>query len=353
MLLLRSFSGRRPRRTIIFALVLVLGILIGGGPALPARAASPQTFVVLVGASGGRNTDLLQYAPGTLKVHRGDTITWLDQGFHNIHVGETKPTDLIIAPPVDGKPLPQFNPAIAFPSGPKSGEKYTGGEANSGAPLTADFVPVYSLVIDVAPGTTFAVMCDIHPGMAMSVTVVDDSEAIPSPYDVIVQASGEFGASVAASTDASAKAFDASGKMMESSNGKAVVQLGNDVGRAATNQFFPYTTVIKAGDSVTWKFGDGAIEPHNIMAAQLNNLEDFAPMPQKNGPPIIAVGPALAPMTKDGDTVKAGGAFDAGLLLPVPGQLPTFTLTFADPGVYPYLCHIHPGMTGVIVVMAK
>jgi plastocyanin len=41
------------------------------------------------------------------------------------------------------------------------------------------------------------------------------------------------------------------------------------------------------------------------------------------------------------------------MLVPVPGQLPTFTLTFADPGVYPYVCNAHAGMNGVVVVLAK
>jgi plastocyanin len=343
----------QPRLKYLFAAILVLGVLIGGVNARLARAATPQSFVVLVGTAGSNNTDLLQFAPGVLKVHQGDSVTWVIQGFHNAHVGAAKPADLVVVAPVDGKPVPQLNPAIAFPFGAKSGDKYTGGEANNGLPLGPDASPVYTLTIDMKAGSTFSVMCDIHPGMAGSVAVVDDTAKIPTPYEVTLQAAAEFGAAVAASSDAYLKAFAASAKMMNSADGKATVQMGNDVGRAATLLFFPYATVIKAGDSVTWKFGDGAIEPHTVTSAQLFDLQEFVPTPQKNGPPIIALGPALAPMTKDGDSVKAGTTFNAGLLIPVPGQLPTFTLKFPEAGVYAYLCHIHPGMNGVIIVTAK
>ena len=115
----RSLFTEHPR--LIFALVgiLTLGVLVGAAGARPARAATAQTYVVQVGASGDANTALLQFAPGSLKVHRGDTVTWLINGFHNVHVGATKPVDLMIAPEVNGKPLPQANPQIFFPFGPQ------------------------------------------------------------------------------------------------------------------------------------------------------------------------------------------------------------------------------------------
>jgi plastocyanin len=353
---LRSLFTGRPR--LVFALVgvLMLGALIGAASARPARAATAQTYVVQVGAGGDANTALLQFAPGSLKVHRGDTVTWLINGFHNVHVGATKPADLIIAPEVNGKPLPQANPQIFFPSGPKSGSTYQGGEAGSGVPLPMPGAPppspAFSLVIDMKPGTSIAYLCDIHPGMAGSLTIVDDSETIPSPAEVAVQAAVEFGASNGAVVEAVDKVEAESAKLMPSSGGKATVQMGYDVGRAAILQFFPNTTVIKAGESVTWKFGESAIEPHTVSMPPQRGGE-IVPIPQEGKPPILAAGPALAPMSQSGATIKTGDKFSSGLLAPVPGQLPTFTLTFADAGVYPYVCNVHRGMTGVVVVLAK
>jgi plastocyanin len=353
---LRDVFSLPLRLAFVFLGVIALGVLVGAAGTRSARAATPQTYIVQVGAGWEANSALLQFAPGSLKVHRGDTVTWLINGFHDIHVGATQPLDLLIAPEVSGKPLPQANPQIFFPFGPTTGSTYRGGEAGSGVPLPMPGAPppspAFSLVIDVKPGTSIAYLCDIHPGMAGSLTVVEDSEAIPSPVEVAIQAVAEFGASGGAASQAANDMETTSATMMTSAGGKATVQMGNDVGRAAIDLFFPYVTVIKAGESVTWKFSDNAIEPHTVSMPPIRGQE-IAPIPQEGKPPILAVGPEFAPMTQSGTTIKNGDKFSSGLLVPVPGQLPTFTLTFTEPGVYPYTCNIHPGMNGVVVVMAK
>jgi plastocyanin len=353
---LRSLFTTYPRFIFLFLGIFALGIFVGSTDTYSVQAATAQSYIVQVGAGGPANTDLLQFAPGSLKVHRGDTVTWMINGFHNVHVGAIKPLDMVVAPEVDGKPFPQFNPKIAFPSGPPSGSAYQGGEAGSGVPLpmpgSPPPSPAFSLVLDVKPGTSIAYLCDIHPGMAGSLTVVEDSEKIPSPTEVSIQAAAEFGASIGTAMDTANKMETESAKMMQSNVDKATVQMGGDVGRAAINQFFPYTAVIKAGESVTWKFGESAIEPHTVSMPALRG-QDVLPMPQQGKPPILAVGPSIVPMTQSESTIKTGDKFSSGLLVPVPGQLPTFTLTFTDPGVYPYACNIHPGMNGVVAVMAK
>src|SRR5262245_30364150 len=141
----------KERRRPIFVLVglLALGMLIGATGIRSARAVSPQTYIVQVGAGGEANVDLLQFGPGSLKVHRGDTVTWLINGFHNVHVGASKPADIVIAPTVNGKPMPQINPQVAFPYGAKSGSAYQGSEVGSGLPLTPNISPIFSLVIDL------------------------------------------------------------------------------------------------------------------------------------------------------------------------------------------------------------
>ncbi len=350
---LDAFFTEHPRLIFVLVGILALGVVVGASGTRSAQAATAQTYIVQVGVQGPANSDLLQFAPGSLKVHRGDTVTWLINGFHNVHVGATKPANLIVAPDVNGKPLPQFNPQVAFPYGSKSGTAYQSGEAGSGLPLPGSGLsPVFSLMIDAKPGTPIAYLCDVHPGMAGSLTVVDDSEKIPSPAEVAMQAAAEFGASIGAASNATNKMETETAKMMLSAGDKATVQIGNDVGRAAIDQFFPYVTVIKAGERVTWKFGESAIEPHTVSMPALRGQE-VAPMPQEGKPPILAVGPGIVPMTQSGATIKLGDKFSSGLLMPIPGQLPTFSLTFADPGVYPYVCNIHPGMNGVVVVMAK
>jgi plastocyanin len=46
------------------------------------------------------------------------------------------------------------------------------------------------------------------------------------------------------------------------------------------------------------------------------------------------------------DVVAADGTFESPLF----GEGETFSFTFAAPGEYPYVCTIHPGMEGTIIV---
>jgi plastocyanin len=331
---------------VMFAAAMAFGIGVGIGGSQPAKAqaATPTHYVVQVGISGPANIDLLQFGPATLQVHRGDMITWAIGGFHNVHVGGTAPKPLVVAPEVDGKPLPQINPEVAFPYGAANGTAFTGGESNSGI-IPADQPQAFSLVVDVEVGTTFSYQCDIHPGMAGNVTVVDDATEIPSPTDVKLQAGAELGGSIGAALPTYYEMYGKSMTMMSSVDGTATVQPGNDVGRAAMNLFFPYATTIKAGESVSWTIPATSIEPHTISNPATYGQE-FAPIEQPAGPPILALGNTLAPMTQSGATVKSGEAWSSGLILP--GT--TFTLTFAEAGLYPYACNIHPGMNGVVIV---
>src|SRR5262245_6024513 len=95
---LHTLLTQRRRLAIVLIAILTFGVLVGAVGARSAQAATAQTYFVQVGAGGDANTALLQFAPGSLKVHRGDTVTWLINSFHNVHVGANKPADLIIAP---------------------------------------------------------------------------------------------------------------------------------------------------------------------------------------------------------------------------------------------------------------
>jgi len=308
-------------------------------------AMQPQTFIVHAGGFGSANTDILAFAPTDLKVHRGDTVTWVTT-FHNIHF-EEQPVDLIIAPEVDGKPLPQANPAVFFPS-IESGAAYTGGDANSGIPFPlpgTEPSPIFSLVIDLEPGT-YAYFCDIHPGMLGTITVVPDDEAIPSPSEVEQAAALQLLGAAQGGLQAFGAAMQASMAMPAETTDHHVL-MGAFAGRATVQMFFPSVTVIKAGESVTWDIPADYIEPHTASWPPAEPGSEIAPMPVEGGPPILAVGPALMPLAESGVAVKAGEPFSSGFV--EPGQ--SYTVTFTEPGVYPYVCNLHAGMTGVVVVM--
>jgi plastocyanin len=320
--------------------VFAAGILGGRGRTLAQDKPTPQTYMVEVGASGGGNIDVLAFAPSNLKVHRGDTVVFHVNGFHNVHF-QPEPIQAVIAPEVDGKPVPQLNPAAAFPT-IKDGDVFKGGDANIGMP-GPDTPTVVSITIDAEPGS-YNFYCDIHPGMAGMIEVVPDDQAIPGPVEVANAAHDEMGKQIGAGTEGLMKGMAMEGEMKD---GAAQVSVSvGDTARSSVNQFFPAVVTIKAGESVTFTVPADGIEPHLVNWPALDGSQDFVPVPQKNGPPMIVVGPNLLGSTQSGAEIKAGGTFNSGLLNP--GQ--SFTLKFTEPGVYRYVCNIHPGMQGVIVV---
>lgn len=323
--------------------VLALGVFAGFfGSRSVARAQEmqPQNYFVQAGGLGPGNVEVLAFAPQSLQVHRGDTVTWVINSFHNIHFSEG-PVEMVLMQEINGQPVPVFNPAIAFPT-IENGAAYGGGDANSGLPADPTAPKTFSLVMDLEAGT-YSYVCDIHPGMAGVVTVVAGDQAIPSPTDAAVQGANELLGAIGAGTEALLQLEAAPA----ASDAGAAVQAGNGgTGRTTVNQFFPFSATIQAGESVTWTIPADSVEPHTVSWPAVRG-QDIAPMPVEGSDvPALALGPSIAPMTQSGAAINAGDAYSSGIFNP--GQ--SFTLTFNEPGVYPFTCNIHPGMNGVIVV---
>ena len=328
---------------LVLAVALVLGGLMGVLNGLNIAAAqdmAPAHYVIQAGAGGPANIDLLQFAPENLKVHRGDTVSWSINGFHTVDFATEWP-DLVVMADVNGQQTPSVNPAIAFPN-VDNGSTYTGGQVNSGLFLDPSVPPVFTLVMDVEPGT-YTYLCDVHPGMIAYVEVVGNEESIPNPSDVSLQAAGEFGQAIGA---AMAQAGQLETQEATMTDNGAEIMVGNPgINRATINLYHPFSAHIQAGQSVTWTIPKDSIEPHTISWPPTRN-QDVVPVPQDAGPPILQMGPTLAPMTQSGAEIASGDAFSSGLLNP--GQ--SFTLTFTEAGTYNFTCNIHPGMNGVVFV---
>jgi plastocyanin len=128
---------------------------------------------------------------------------------------------------------------------------------------------------------------------------------------------------------------------------------GQDV--VAVNAFFPASVHVRAGDTVTWKIGSD--EPHTASFLSGGPLvPDAAPIPG-GGPTDIMLNPDLAFPTRaqdapvetyDGTGYRNSGLLSNGKVVP---PLESYSLTFDKPGVYQYICLIHPAtMKGEIIV---
>ncbi|MCI0713787.1 MAG: plastocyanin/azurin family copper-binding protein [Chloroflexi bacterium] len=341
---------------------LLLGVLAGVLiPRIRAQAQEmePQTYTVLAGDGTFFNTHVLAFAPQSLQVHRGDTIMWrITGGFHNVHF-ETQPSELVIAPEVDGEPLPQINPAWLFPS-TVDGAVYEGGEANSGLSLDPENPSwTFSLVMDVEPGI-YPYFCDLHPGMLGTINVVDDETEIPGPEETLAVAVAELEMQSGLSVQSAMEALMQQPTFAD--DGSLLVSAGLQVGAAHVFDFFPSVAVIEAGQSVTWSVPDNSQEPHFVAWPPVPPGSEFEIVPQEAGPPILALGENFYPSVESGSEIGNGDNFNSGALIPSIGfgsqtftgeglAGPSYTLTFVEPGVYNYICFVHPGMTGAVVVM--
>jgi hypothetical protein len=79
----------------------------------------------------------------------------------------------------------------------------------------------------------------------------------------------------------------------------------SNTGRVTVNQFFPFSVVIEAGQSVTWVNPEGSVEPHLVGWPPVRG-QDVVPVPVEGQPPVLTVGPTLAPMTPSGASRRGG-----------------------------------------------
>lgn len=137
---------------------------------------------------------------------------------------------------------------------------------------------------------------------------------------------------------------------------EVVVMAGAGQDVVAINGFFPISTHIRVGDTVTWKITSD--EPHS--ATFLSGAPfppDPVPIPG-GGPTDIMFNPTNffstrapdAPVeTYSGVGYRNSGFLSNGKVVP-PNE--SYSLTFDTPGTYHYNCLIHPAMVGEIVVEA-
>ncbi|MBV9325238.1 MAG: hypothetical protein JO352_15790 [Chloroflexi bacterium] len=308
---------------------------------LPTPAAAAQTVTLSAGAeSAGGDVQLNEFAPTMITVNTGDTVTWhLDSTeFHNVFFpAGTTPPDFI-QPGPDGVFI---NPQAAAPSG---GNSFDGSApAGSGLLNKGD---AWSLTFTKAG--TYQYLCDIHTGMGGVVNVVAPGAAADNQDAIDARRTSQVNAELA--TKAIPAIMSNVGEQ-QTEGSSAGLAAGVQNGLVDVQRFFPQRTTIKAGDTVTWiwKTTD---TPHTVTFLGGQPAPDVVvPQPQPNGPPKLQLNPQM--LAPAGNNMKwDGGTYlNSGFLQPMPGQpTPTFSVTFVQPGSYDYVCLLHEGMVGTIVV---
>ncbi|MDX6470205.1 MAG: hypothetical protein QOF75_2008 [Gaiellaceae bacterium] len=134
--------------------------------------------------------------------------------------------------------------------------------------------------------------------------------------------------------------------------------------------FFPSSVTIRAGQSLTWQFRGfhtvtfpGATQNPPFIVPQAGSVQPA--LNDAAGNPFWSVGTAprliVDPSAVQGQAdptissnldVRGSGLLRVLSATPAKPAAP-YTLKFLKPGVYRYLCTVHPGMRGVVRVLAK
>ena len=328
-----------------------------------AGPASPQTYTVVVGAEKvAKGIDLEAFFPGTLIVHVGDKVHWV-QNSNEIHTvtflaGSPMPDLLVPAPLGSGSPV-MINPKAGFPTMPPQGLYNGATYANSG-------------IMGMAPGQarefnltftktgTFDYICVVH-GQMMSgkIIVMDASRKIPSP-----------GEAAGIARDQMDKLWDQSAQVVRDANNSIkpavknpdgtfthYVSMGYAEGQIDLMAFFPEHFVAHPGDTVVWSPSATDMAPHTVTF--YNGSPDYDLIivkPQPNGPPLLLLNPAVLTPSQLGQPLTRNGVYNSGLIDPTQPGPKSYTLKIGDiSGFMEYDCILHDanGMTGSIFVVSK
>ncbi len=125
----------------------------------------------------------------------------------------------------------------------------------------------------------------------------------------------------------------------------------NTSSKVGIMSFFPGTLKVHVGDTVVWKVQTHEIHTVSFLAGGV--MPDLLIPAPAFGPAAMQFNPAVA-----FPAVPTGGMYDgttfanSGILSTDPGQSTQFSLTFTQPGSFPYLCLVHGMMmSGTIEVV--
>jgi plastocyanin len=390
---------------LLATVALIGGLLLTTGGAAAAAPATPLFTITADRASAipaGHKWSFNDFFPRSATIATGGTLQFNNEGFHTATllplswtVAADNDVNGIATADVDDSArnpngttkalenVPVVMPIPAQGCGTAASPCVFDGTSivSMGAPLAGPPAPF--VVTVTAPPGTYAFHCRIHSGMVGSLTVV---------------AAGASGTTTAATADAAAaaqatqdvndgmaaEAAASTAGQKKNPNGTTTwtlsVGTSDPAGHVAVLDMLPRKVTIKPGDTVVWRPHDRN-EPHTVTFPKDINT-DAMPLCEGSGgdtPAIPTVNPPTSPFDfgcsgRPADEFEFGGGngvrtvtspttvSDSGLVaypsvvagfdVPATAALSYWSVKFtgAKPGTYTYVCQIHDGMSGTIVV---
>lgn len=319
-------------------LIFLLSVFLLPIPFRQAQAAK-STWTVVVGGEMKDSAIVSNFFhPREIDIAVGDTITWKFEATHTVTFlgGRPRPANRLR----EGDKFYR-NPDVFFRAG---GDTYDGTSyLNSGTPPDRKFI--YSLTFTKAG--TYEYMCLLHLP-AMSGTVNVRERAFNSPAATERRGRSELAATLMAGEAAWAT-------WEPERRGQTVILPMIDDPKAGFSilRFTKDPLVISPGTTVTWVNRDSS-RPHTatLLGGEPPPAEVIVEA-QAQGPPKLLINPKWLNPSKI--TTYEGGFATSGQLFPTsapPDTPKNFSLTFAKPGQYEYVCMFHEqaGMKGTVIV---
>ena len=299
---------------------------------LPMPLARAQWTATVGGQNPSMGRQALAFLPNEIWIHAGDDVTW------TLNADEPHTITFLTA----GQVRPFFG--AGCPGFSKNPATYDGSTCvttnilGKGQGLTVKFPKVGN----------YRIACLLHENMEGTVHVVDPAQILPHDQQFYDAEGTREGSALLTDDIASHHRHDGSGVM--AGMGEVIVTSGGSQ-TLSVLRFMRDKITVRAGDTVEFANND-PVTPHTIT---------FGP-PPKNivipSPNVQLGDDGSLDVTLQSPSDKANSGFvqasfqdRTGLPQSVPGTT-RFRVTFAKPGLYPYICALHGGlgMVGTITV---
>lgn len=393
---------------VIAAVGLLLASLVAGPPA----SGAPTSYEVQVGAplfalpaANGAPADGMRFYAPPLAVHQGDIITFNFAGFHTATLlpantdadswvadnalGLGKPYSFVAPDQDEGQAGVKFNNNDVLPSQLDCGDAtdpcpYDGSQVVNSGIVDANDVNgdqfTFSVQINASVGSTITVLCLIHLGMRLEISVVAASETATTQAEIDTFAGQKSNHDARA-----ASKLHRSLLATVAGSGRGVIDAfaGYDGPHFALDAMYPKRLELKKGQRVSWHFDQLAFEDHTVTLPLKKGVRisqnsfvpvcdpdgDTGTMPDEPANPDattldevcaggvsqieLDIDPRFGPPAGDGVVTSTRDFESSGIRGANFGISDAYLVKFAKPsenGPYTFVCMIHPFMKGKVVV---
>lgn len=354
-------------------------------PVPPASGtAPPVTHTVLAGNSDTGIFAHTRFYPDLLRVHRGDTVTWLESGLHTVTFSTAEHPTVFRTDDLPGWWALEERLWAPSPGCGVEGREPCvlagDGTVNAGAGFQR-----FRGVVDLPPrAEPYAYRCLLHPEMRGALQVVPDAEPVPTPAEVSLQRMADVQADRQAA-EARFASMDVARSRLEDGRRVWTVHVGDSTpnGHVTMLSFLPASLEVAPGDAVEFVAEDALGDLHtvtfpaeavsDVQFVRSCDLDDRqGGLPTLAGVGVCPVNPEtlfwpqfyLPRRAPDDAVVTPVTDHDSGLMFAADGPawvrdrpdgtgpLPdVFRAEFPADGGFAFRCRVHPAvMTGSVRV---